>query len=694
MIIKKITLKNFKSYKNGEFEFSLGLNVISGTIGSGKTSLFEAFQWLVEKKSGDLIDDRFVLNKHSAKTTQEGEEVEVLVGLVYEINKQEHTLSKTHVYKKHSKKLVFERETYKDTHKHRITKEAIIEKDANLVISKIQKQLFPQQIRQYILFKGEELDKLIDFTNPQTLKSAVDRISYLKYYKKILKHSQEILEKLKRKLERQIKIADQDKKKKDKIDSEIIEVNNNIKKNKTALEQTEKTIEGLEESRDKLLNAIKNAGNYHIIESNLDQKQKEMKEIGEKIAKNNNWFNKNFLSKLMVSGIEGALQKAEFEFEKFNKTWQKNIASANKTLQLGFPGPALINEMLNDCVCVFCGTEFTKNDEKYKKIESHKDKNKLQNQALMKEEDRILNNTIQQLKGSVPTLLQSSHDSKNLWKNYLEEKITLNQEHAETSDEIESLKAEVSSLLSSNPALSGQTNPQAEFMSIDDQLNKKRKTEISLKDQLAKDNNELLSLQHKKLALAQNPAQLNNSNEQKAIDYVTYIQQLSEKKIKEEKLMFIQNIEESTNKMQREIIESGNKNLAVLFSKIDPDTLSVEHIDTNGKPNPGHGAQQTLSKLAIISSVLKLSNEKVQEAFPFIVDAPSSNFDHTIVGPFMESLSKNLEQSIVITKDVDRDVDKYVKESFIRRMYKINIEKVDSKQSATENIYTNIEKLK
>ena len=48
MIIKEIKIKNFRSYYGDDnvFKFSKGLTLILGDNGDGKTTFFEALQWL------------------------------------------------------------------------------------------------------------------------------------------------------------------------------------------------------------------------------------------------------------------------------------------------------------------------------------------------------------------------------------------------------------------------------------------------------------------------------------------------------------------------------------------------------------------------------------------------------------------------------------------------------------------------
>jgi len=52
MLIKSIKLKNFQCYFGDEHEiiFTTGLNIITGSIASGKSKLFDAFYWVLNDK--------------------------------------------------------------------------------------------------------------------------------------------------------------------------------------------------------------------------------------------------------------------------------------------------------------------------------------------------------------------------------------------------------------------------------------------------------------------------------------------------------------------------------------------------------------------------------------------------------------------------------------------------------------------
>ena len=182
---------------------------------------------------------------------------------------------------------------------------------------------------------------------------------------------------------------------------------------------------------------------------------------------------------------------------------------------------------------------------------------------------------------------------------------------------------------------------------------------------------------------------IDNEEKKKIIEI---IEKLAMNQILIEKKSFINQIEKQANSIQESIIK--NPNLVVLYSKINPDDYTIEFVDKNGNPNPGHGAQNDLAKLSIISSVLKLSSSKMNQVFPFIVDAPASAFDDTIYKPFIESLSKNFSQSIVILKDIDKEIDYYVEQDYTNNIYQLNKDLTEDDSASMTSSVTKIEKLK
>ena len=64
MIILKIEIENFRSYyKQNTFELTNGLNLIIGSNGDGKTTFYEALEWLFRTDGTNKMDTKLISKK-------------------------------------------------------------------------------------------------------------------------------------------------------------------------------------------------------------------------------------------------------------------------------------------------------------------------------------------------------------------------------------------------------------------------------------------------------------------------------------------------------------------------------------------------------------------------------------------------------------------------------------------------------
>ena len=86
MIIKSLEIQNFRSYyKTNVFNFCDGLNLIIGSNGDGKTTLFEALEWVFRTDDVVKTDVKFI-SKKRAEELFSGDSDNVSVSVTYEHN--------------------------------------------------------------------------------------------------------------------------------------------------------------------------------------------------------------------------------------------------------------------------------------------------------------------------------------------------------------------------------------------------------------------------------------------------------------------------------------------------------------------------------------------------------------------------------------------------------------------------------
>ena len=86
MIIKEIRIKNFRSYygENNQFEFSDGLTLILGDNGDGKTTFFEALEWLFKTELDRVNQELENVSEMRKSKLEIGEQDEVSVFMSFE----------------------------------------------------------------------------------------------------------------------------------------------------------------------------------------------------------------------------------------------------------------------------------------------------------------------------------------------------------------------------------------------------------------------------------------------------------------------------------------------------------------------------------------------------------------------------------------------------------------------------------
>ena len=697
MILRKIILNNFKSYKgSNEFEFSNGLNLISGTVGSGKTSLFEAFQWLIERREDEFVDSEFILNKSAENDAiQNGiKHIDCEIVLLFENDNKDYILSKKQVFNVASGTLNASSPEFLLEYVDEITGNSITQDNPLEVIREISNKFFPQNIREYILFKGENLNELIDFENSNTLRNAVDRISYLKYFEKIYEVTKELKKKLETKYNNNLRADNKKKKAFNSAQENLNRLRGEHEEIINKLERYKSDVENLELEKQKYIDILTTLGEYPRLKNELKSKNHEKKHalaVGDELS---DILRKSFLKDWMTTGFSDVIENCEKKFQEFFNEKNKKVEEGKSKLKMGIPGDPIIEQMLSDLNCHFCGRDFQENSNEYETVKSHFDKMKTNLADLLDDSEREMEFRVNDLSSSIPSLKFSQKNAIDDFKNY-NKKIARNTEALQQINlEISEIQSEIDTLLKQNSNIKDidSTQIKSSFKSIESDLYKKTKTRDSLNSRKNEIDREIIKEQINLKNNSSNIEQLKNTPESISKEYVELIEEIAREQISIEKKSFVSQIEQQANSIQESIIK--NPNLVILYSRINPEDYTIDFIDKNGNPNPGHGAQNDLAKLSIISSVLKLSSSKMNQTFPFIVDAPASAFDDTIYKPFIESLSENFSQSIVILKDIDSEIDFYVAQDYTQKVYQLNKDSIlDDGASMTSSI-TKIKELK
>ena len=171
MVIKKIEICNFRIfYKENVFEFVNGLNLILGWHGDGKTTFFDALEWLFRTDGTRKTEIKFISKKRIEELSG-GDSDDVRVAMTYDHNGKIKVLEKTFQFTKS-----FDGEVSTSNYSFSLIENNGLESVVNEG-SSFDKDL-PPEIRKFIMFcGGGDLGML---QSSYALKSLVDNLSDVK----------------------------------------------------------------------------------------------------------------------------------------------------------------------------------------------------------------------------------------------------------------------------------------------------------------------------------------------------------------------------------------------------------------------------------------------------------------------------------------------------------------------------------
>lgn len=709
MKINKIILKNFKSYYGENIlDFNNGLNIISGKIGTGKTSLFEAFQWILIDNlpySQKKIDPKFILN---GKAKKEGlssqKELESSVTIVVQDHDLIFSIKKANYYK------VGNGEYYRFDSKMTISYDDTTTGSTEIIdnLREIEVKLdylFPEQLRRYLLFKGENLKELLDFSNKSTLRNAVNQISYLPIFDRMLSIIETITTKTEKKYNNILRKHSSNEKERKNIDQTINHLEKKKNELKEQIDQKSNSLSKLKEEKESFVEKLVFLAGYPALEKEKNDLISKQEKLLQKKSDLHADFKAKFSSKWMLLGTNNLIESAETELGKF-KDWRRNEISKNKEeLEIGVPGDDLIRRMLDHKRCLICKTEAPKGSDEYESIESHLDKNKTRTTLeFLSEENEFLNDLVVDLSHKPAAIKSSLSQTLEEIKSHRKREREVHDDYLSVAEERKQKESAIRELIEDK----GYSITNIDHKTVNSALKNveneiSRLTNEKRHDSIPRLNMELESIESRITQKKNDLEKLVDSNldlsklaEKKALIHLQKIEEVIKERVVIEKRELIQKIEDKANAIQEDIIfNSKDNNIVVVYVNIDKETYEISFVDKEGNENPGHGAQDTLAKLSIISAVLKLSNDYKGESYPFVVDAPTSNFDDTIIDSFIQSLSNNFSQSLVILKDIEPKLANYKNKDFVNSIHQLK--KSDNSEGHSvvlDNSFTTIQKFK
>ena len=269
MKLNKIIIKNFRSYYGENyFELSDGLTLVIGDNGDGKTTFFEALEWLFDTSRDNKSESNISEMRKAEMEIEDSDEVSVTMSFEHRGEKEI------------CKKFIFEKDVNGDIRTrdfsfvgYEIVGSERYRRDGKILLE----SCFDTVVRRYCLFKGER--ELNVFDNNTALKTLVDTFSGIKQFDNLVEltsyfeqQSDNLVTKELKKDKKQEAVIKRLESELSKVQSAISDVRHDISIKEKAVSDYETRLRVLEENQD----ACENLQN---INARIEQKRIEQRKL-------------------------------------------------------------------------------------------------------------------------------------------------------------------------------------------------------------------------------------------------------------------------------------------------------------------------------------------------------------------------------------------------------------------------------
>ena len=617
MKLNKIIIKNFRSYYGENcFELSDGLTLVIGDNGDGKTTFFEALEWLFDTSKDNKSESN--ISEMCKAEMGIGDSDEVSVTMTFDHRGE----------KEICKKIIFEKDTNGSVRTrdfsfvgYEIVGSERYKRDGKILLE----SCFDTVIRRYCLFKGER--ELNVFDNNTALKTLVDTFSGIKQFDNLVElttyfeqQSDNLVTKELKKDKKQEEVIKRLEYELSKVQSAISDVRHDISIKEKAVSDYETRLRVLEENQDA-------CENLQDINARIEQKKIEQRRLMGYINLDYNamllddmWILRAFPSILSeyqkkvaaLSRTKRKLQKAEDERIAIEKGKQEAIKKIQKLandatpLPWNLPDKETMQEMIDDTEQELMGLATVIAD-RLSFVQSRKQDLEKVNKDLTEAEDAKIQLLIQTPDLTEEMLIKNFKDFKGL------------------SDSSKRASLDLQEL-----------------------------------------NHELEVLEAKKQELKEQQNQIVPSNGivrvyQKVHITLERIMKAFEAAKNRNVEGFIQTLEEQANIYLKKLNADDFRGVIKIKRTADGSArINLYSSNDTLIANPG-GAQKTTMYMSVLFAISKITTLKRDEDYPLIFDAPTSSF-----GEFKEDIFYNIidnidKQCVIFTKDLlryDRDTEK------------------------------------
>ena len=670
MVLKELVIQNFRSYcgNDNRFEFNpQGLTLVIGDNGDGKTTFFEALEW--------LFDTTGLREKDEINNVSEMRKSQMVVGDVDEVRV---TIKFDHEGEKELTKAFSFRKT--DVNKVEITNREFYGYRFNGVEREqvdgrqILNSCFDAEIRRYSLFKGEtQLD--IFHEDSEALKRLLKTFSDITR----LDNFADLTCRLK---ELAGKAHSSELKKDKKTNSEANRLEREIEEISANISNTRQQIKTQEENSKVYKSRLDRMVDNREIKEKLDSINERMKEYEDKVRRMRGHtmvdFNTTLLDeqwilcaypkifeefKKKVSSFSRERRRLHDEYlvEKGKQQQLAELALPDGMVKLPWfvPNEEYLEEMIHDECCKVCGRPAPKGSEAYEFMVQKLQEALANKQKLQKTEDEDIfkfnyTEELQHLSISFGSPKEKSVANR---KFHIQERLEFiadrTKEMQKWQQALDDAKDEKSRLLSQLNGIS-EEDVNRSAKDVRDFMNRHEDAQRRLGELRVV----LDSLRRQKEDREEELSSLDTGNKEVARlgrihNIFDHIYKAFVSARETNRRNFVNHLKDLSNQYLAEL--SGNDFHGVIEMLRSQETESIDVMlrSENGSIviNPSE-SQKTTMYMAVLFAIAKITADRRETEYPLVFDAPTSSFSQMKEQEFYEIINKIQKQCIIVTKDM------------------------------------------
>lgn len=674
MILTKVHLKNFMCfYGENLFEFSEGINVVVGDNGYGKSKLFDAIYWVMYDQCFDTSADDFKTTKQlndkliSDRAIYEADhgKIECSVSLTFYDSRRENTymLERNLSASKNDGDVTFGSSSIERITERRGVLSAQIIDDQDK-IERLKRRILPDNIKPYMWFQGEQIDKIIDFKDSTTLSRAIDVLSDISTFDEISSITDSLVTSVENEKKKKQRSLSKDQVKSDDLQDEIKKKKSLLSDYENDLKQAKKGKKIAEERSEELLSKIDVAQEIRELDKEKKRIESEFNETVFKLDSLRESFNKRLFTRgWVLKGISNLFKEFETKYKEYKDDrlelerkiqTEKQIEERLQTrLPINVPEPIYVQKMLENEHCLVCDREAKEGSDAFKAIESLIGDSTEERKRLESEmKDRFsFSDSYEKLYRNGMSQEGRISDIDNDINDTLKRIDELTQKKEEVKRELEEVNNQVENYIANSSINVNEAKQIASELKASQSMTSRFSANIGSykgRTKTLKDEIRSLEIKYEKLVVGDLPSYL-----MKKVKISKHLNEAAQSTRDRVFKGLIERLEAEANKHYQKMIQDNKSARGIIRLRKYDGNYTPELVDRDGNQlsqiNMGN---ILLIKLATIMAIISARKNTLDtQLYTLISDAPMSVFGEDYTIGFCKTVSQVYRQSIIMSKD-------------------------------------------